>query len=527
MKRRMFAAMAALVLLSAALLAGVWFLLIHTQLQTQIKEGIQNERVTLIASDGTVIYDNRAAPGSMENHLTRPEVQQALETGTGESIRYSDTMREKTYYFATRDDREDTILRVSLTMDSLYAMAARLLPWIILSIVAVLLLALLLARKMSDRILRPINQIDLDNPDTGNYEELAPLAKRLTEQKREIGAQMAELKARADTIRAVTEHMNEGLLLLSEKGTVLTANPSAEALFDAQQVAGQPLVAVTRDVLLLEKARRCLAGEAGEMEMTRAGRTYGVLLSPVKAGADGYGAVILFLETTARRESERQRREFSANVSHEMKTPLTTILGYAEMLENGMAPKEDGPGFGGLIAAQARRLLAVIEDIIHLSEFDEKAMPRAFAKVDLLDAAQAAVDALQPVAQEKNVALTLEGGGAQVWGDRRIIDEALANVISNAIQYNRPGGIVRVTVAEAPGEPRVTVADTGMGIPKEHLNRVFERFYRVDASRSHRTGGTGLGLSIVKHAMEFHGGRVEMESKLGEGTTVACVFPRR
>ncbi len=512
--------MSALILLAVALLAVLWGVALNSQIQDELKSSLRNLRVSIITPDGGVNFDNMADPATMENHADREEIQEALSGGVGQGERVSSTLGERTYYYAERltDGR---VLRLSLTTATIYALLWSHIPLALLCLLLVLGLAFLAARRLSARVIAPINAVDLDNPEGIGIDELAPFARKIEQQRAEIEGQMQALKARASTIQAITESMKEGLILVDEHGVALSANQSAAGIFGARTLVGKPMIEVCRDLSLKGPLDACLAGEAGQLPLRRGGRVFEVYLSPVQ----GVGAAILFLDQTDKHEAERQRREFSANVSHELKTPLTTILGLSEMIGGGMAEQQDVPGFGSKIHAQAQRLLNIIDDIIRLSAFDEGVMEREFTRFDARALAESVLSGFEQQARQKGVSLELAGSPVFISANRRMMDELLTNLVDNAIKYNVDGGRVLVRVTEEGGDVVLAVQDSGIGIERQHQSRVFERFYRVDKSRSQKTGGTGLGLSIVKHVVEFHQGETEIRSEPGKGTEIICRMP--
>ncbi|MCL2003205.1 MAG: ATP-binding protein [Oscillospiraceae bacterium] len=478
-------------------------------------------RLTIIAPDGTVLLDNKAAATSMENHGDREEFSLAIQIGRGESTRYSGTLGASTYYYAIRLD-DGNVLRVSMTVSSIVGTFTAILFTIAAVTVLVLLIANFAARRLARNILRPLSEIDFDGDNAAVYDELIPYAKKIDQQKREIAAQIAALKNRTDTIEVITGNMKEGLVLIDGAGSVLIANKSASKVFRESDMMQKSILHICRDIDFAQGVKQCLAGMGAELEMERGGNVYSVYFSPVRNGGEFNGGAILLFDITERYETEKQRREFSANVSHELKTPLTSISALAEMIENGMAKAEDVQGFAEKITVQARRLIGIIEDIIRLSEFDEGNVSREYSEFDVCELAKSVVEALREKAAEKRVAVGVTGDWLRVTANRRMIDELLYNLIDNAIKYNKENGEVTVALSREGDFCKIAVADTGIGISSEHHSRVFERFYRADKSRFKKTGGTGLGMSIVKHIAEHHGGRVELQSAEGEGTTVAC-----
>jgi len=482
-----------------------------------------NARITIIAPDGTVLLDNKTTAANMENHGDREEFVEARQNGYGETTRYSRTFRTDTYYYAIRLD-DGNVLRVSKTMSSIAGTSGAVIPAIIIITVLVMLAANIVARRLTKNILRPLDWIDLegDVENAAVYDELIPYVKKIDQQKRQIASQMTALKNRADTIEVITGNMKEGLILIDNAGSVLHANNSAAVIFRDSDMASKNILHIYRDLEFQNGVKNCLSGVNAELTIRFGGRLYDVFFSPVRDGRKITGGAILFLDSTERHEAERQRREFSANVSHELKTPLTTVSGLAELIWNGMAKQEDIKGFAEKITAQVQRVVSIIEDIIRLSEFDEGKVSREYSEIDLRELADSVVESLREKAEEKHVVISVSGENVNLTANKRMIDELLYNLIDNAIKYNKENGSVKVTLSMEDRLCKIAVADTGIGIPEEHHNHVFERFYRVDKSRYKKTGGTGLGLSIVKHIAEHHYGCVELSSTEGTGTTVVC-----
>ena len=482
-------------------------------------------RLTWIAGDGTVLCDTVMDAESLENHADREEVRRALQTGMGESTRYSATLLQKTMYCAQKLS-DGSVLRISVSR----ATAGVLLVGMVQPILVVLLVALILsgvlAKRISRRIVQPLNELDLEHPlDNDAYEELSPLLGRINRQHRQIDTQLRELTRQQNELAQVTACMREGLVLLDDKGMVLSINPAAQRLFGADETC------VGRDFLTIDRSRDislaiedAMAHGHAEARSEHQGRTWQLDVSRIDSDGSAAGAVLLAFDITERETAEQSRREFTANVSHELKTPLQGIIGSAELLENGMVRPEDAPRFVGHIRAEAQRLVTLIGDIIRLSQLDEgDEMPKE--RFDILAEAKSAVDSLAPAAAARNIMLSAEGESAEINGVRRLVYEIIYNLADNAIKYNKDGGSVRVTVEKCGGDAVLTVADTGIGIAPEHQSRIFERFYRVDKSHSKASGGTGLGLSIVKHAAAYHHAKIELESAEGEGTTIRVIFP--
>ena len=482
-------------------------------------------RLTWIAADGSVLYDTRTDAESLENHASRAEVSQALTTGTGESTRYSSTLMEKTMYYAQRLD-DGTVLRISISRATVGMIAVGMIQPLLIVLIVALILSGLLARRLSRRIVDPLNSLDLEHPlDNDAYEELSPLLKRIHRQHVEIQTQLRELREKTDEFTQITGSMREGLILLDEHGSILSINAAAQMLFGADaQCVGRDFLTIERSHEISAAIQATVTDGHSEVRAERAGRVYQFDISCITSDGKLLGTVILAFDITEQEFAERNRREFTANVSHELKTPLQGIIGSAELIENGMVRPDDLPRFVGHIHAEAARLVTLIDDIIRLSQLDEgDAMPTE--PVDLLAVSQEAAENLHDAAAARDVTVSVTGQPSVIPGVRRLLYEVVYNLCDNAIKYNRGGGRVDVTVAADAGSSSITVADTGIGIAPEHQGRVFERFYRVDKSHSKASGGTGLGLSIVKHAVQYHHGRIELESTPGTGTTIRVVFP--
>ncbi len=518
MRKRIFWYTSVGLIVTLCLFAWLWAGVFSVRFEQQTRDSLKHIRVTVIDADGEVVYDNYRM--DLGNHADRPEVADALQFGTGESERYSDTLGEKTYYYAFRLN-DGAVLRLAFTAGSITRLARDYIPAAAICLAAVLVLSLLLARRLTRSIVSPINDIDLDNADSLPYDELAPLAQRIAAQKREIESQLAALRNRADTIRAIIENMKEGMILVGGNGDVLACNKSACAIFGERDLSGRDFIHICRNIEFMDKARAVLSGKHSQMDMQADGRTYAVYFNPV---ADN-GAIVLFLDVTDKYAAERQRKEFTANVSHELKTPLTTISALSEMIQSGMALPRDISAFAEKINTQSQRLLHLIEDIIRLSEFDEVGTDKTMEFVDIYAEARRTIINLSEQAKAKEVAVNLHGDFIELTANKRMMQELLHNLIDNAIKYNNQKGSVDITIASQDSDCIITVADTGIGISDEHLPRIFERFYRAEGSRSKRTGGTGLGLAIVKHICEYHGGKATVSSDIGVGTTFTCRVP--
>ncbi len=505
-----------------------------------------DDRITLVGADGEVLYDSHASPAGMDNHAGRAEIAAALATGSGEAERRSDTRAERTCYYALRLS-DGSVLRLAAAQSTVWALVASLLPVFLCAAVFLSVICAVLADGFSRSIMKPIDQLDPKLPPdvADTYEELAPLVQRLQSQNRRIARQMEELRRRQKEFAVVTDNMSEGLLMIDAKAEVLLCNTSMAHFFH------RPGDAVGQNVLLLNRSRpfryaisEVLEGRHAQVMLSVNGRQFELIANPVfdaqeKSSAHVpaethtalTGAVLLMVDVTEREERERLRREFTANVSHELKTPLTAIYGSSELLADGIVRTEDIPEFARDIHTQAARMIRLVEDILRLSQMEAGEIALHKEPVDLYGVAEQVAAELAEAARRAQVTLTVEGTFAVLQGVPAILHELVANLCDNAIKYNRPGGTVQVTVD---GEtlpdgtvcPVLTVRDTGIGIPKEHQSRIFERFYRVDKSHSRRIGGTGLGLSIVKHAVLMHGGTLFMESEPEVGTTIIVRFGR-
>ncbi len=477
------------------------------------------DRITLISPDGTVLYDSVARADAMENHLSREEVAQALREGTGKSSHYSSTVLKKNLYYALRLE-DGNILRLSREQSSLGAMLLNMAWPIAATVAGLLLLAAGLSVRLARQITQPINAISPDDPQNV-YPELQPLTQRLRQQRETIRNQMDELSRRMREFSAMTENMSEGFLLIDLRGHVLTENHSASMLLptDADNIAK----CSQRE--LCQAAQQALTGQRCERLLQQGERTLSVIASPVLESGQVTGAVVLTLDVTEREQREKLRREFSANVSHELKTPLTSISGFAELMSQGLVPADKVREFSLDIQKECTRLTNLVEDIIDLSRLEEGGGDMTWEDIDLYTLCDDVLQSLEPVAKRQTVTLRLAGESLQVRGVYQVLREMIYNLCDNAIKYNRSGGSVTVTVARSAGRASVTVADTGIGIPYEDQSRVFERFYRVDKSHSRAIGGTGLGLSIVKHAAALHGAEIKLQSQPEDGTVITVLFP--
>ena len=485
-------------------------------------------RLTWIAADGEVLFDTHVPAAEMENHAGRAEVKEALAEGESGGVRYSETLTERTLYYAQRLT-DGTILRISISQLTVFALAMGMLQPILLTAILAVILSALLARRMAKRIVAPLNRLDLDKPlENDAYEELSPLLGRIHQQHRQIEAQLRELRRKTEEFEQITENMSEGLVLLDRKGVILSINPAARTIFHASSACvGQDFLVVDRDHEINLAIQTALEGGHSEVRAMRNDREVQFDISRITADGAAAGTVLLAFDVTEQAAAERSRREFTANVSHELKTPLQSIMGSAELLENGLVKQEDLPQFVGVIRTEAARLVALVEDIIHLSQLDEGIAP-AKEEVNLLELADSAASALREQAEKRHISLSVTGESAKISGVRGFLHKMLYNLIDNAIKYNIDGGKVEVAVSAGDTAITVSVKDTGIGIPPEYQARVFERFFRVHKSRSKASGGTGLGLSIVKHIAQYHHAEIRLQSGIGRsGTNIEVLFGLR
>ena len=486
---------------------------------------VPDDRVTWIAASGTVLYDSAAPAQLLESHADREEIDHALQTGEAQTSRYSKTLLQRTFYYAKLLEG-GTVLRVSCTQNSLPAMILMLLTPFLWVATLVLILCGVLSYRLARQITKPLNAINPDNPaPLPSYPELTPLFDKLREQNRTIGKQMNELQLRQREFTAITENMREGFLLVDCKMHVLSSNHSAlEVLGGRELKPGCLLYDAECRQEIFDAVDTALSGSHAELLLTIDETSWQVLANPVVASGQVAGAVVLFMDVTEREQRERLRREFSANVSHELKTPLTSISGFAELMKEGLVPPEKIPEFSGDIYKESLRLIGLVNDIIQLSRLDENSTQFQRAPVDLYDLCAQSIERLSPVAARQSVTLALTGEHAEIEGVEQLLKEMIYNLLDNAIKYNVPGGSVTASVRKSAGRTILSVSDTGIGIPYAHQPRVFERFYRVDKSHSKEVGGTGLGLSIVRHAAQYHGARLELKSQPGKGTTITVTF---
>ncbi len=482
-------------------------------------------RLTWIDAQGNVLYDTKADGSSMENHADREEFQQAIKNGFGGSSRYSSTLMEKTLYRAQRL-ADGSVLRISVSRATSGVLVLGMLQPILLVLIVALVLSALLSKRIARWVVAPLENLDLEHPlENDTYEELAPLLGRINQQRRQIDLQLAKLQRGNDEFTQVTGSMKEGLILLNERSQVLSINPMAQRLFETdERCVGEDFLTVERSPEVSAAIQTALQSGYCELQLARGEHIYQLDISAISSGGAVIGAVILAFDVTENARAEQSRREFTANVSHELKTPLQSIMGSAELIENGLVAAQDMPRFVGHIRTEAARLVSLIEDIIRLSQLDEGGeLP--FEVCDLAEIARETTDSLADAAEQRKIRLTFSGEPLGLCSVKRLLAEICYNLCDNAIKYNREGGQVMVSVSRVGEEAVLAVKDTGIGIPPEHQERVFERFYRVDKSHSKESGGTGLGLSIVKHAVQDLGGRIELDSTPGEGTEIKVYLP--
>lgn len=500
--------------------------LIGQEVFSVLKEQENTSRITWIAADGTVLFDSKSDAGKMENHSNRPEVAEALAKGYAEAIHLSETLGSQTFYRAVRLD-DGTVLRVSATTDSVFKTVLSFIPFLGLITLLVILLTMNIANLLTKKIIYPLNNLDLENPLSNDvYDELAPLLARMAKQNEQIESQVKRLKEKQEEFNAITENIREGIILLNNKGMVLFINKSAAGIFNisSQDVAGKHILTLERSILLQKAFESVMTGHIFEDRFAIAENSYNLLASPVKDDSNVKGVILFIMDVTEKQSAEKMRREFTANVSHELKTPLTSISGYAELMKSGMVQPEDMAEFAGRIYNEARHLINLIDDVIRISRLDEKNVNMPFEEIDLLELAKETAGRLSSLAEQRSIRLSVNGESAYISGVRQILEEMIYNLCDNAIKYNYENGKVDVTVKKDSDNVILTVSDNGFGIPREHQSRVFERFYRIDKSHSRETGGTGLGLSIVKHSAEYHNAKLKLISKPGEGTTIIVIF---
>jgi len=486
--------------------------------------GIGDFRVTLIKSDGSVVSDSVDTDvNSMPNHSDRPEFEQAIKDGNGSSHRMSETLNKITYYYAGKT-ADGSVIRVAKTIDSIYGIFLFVIPSILIIMIGVFVVCTILAKRSTKKIIEPIKEM-ADNGNGSPYDELLPLSQKIASQQRQIKRQMRRLQFEKDKISTLIENMAEGFILIDVDKKVLMSNYSASKLLGADDdgVTDKTLIAFSRNEVLNDCVDKALSGESKNGDTTVKGRALQIITNPVYSNGEKNGAICLIIDVSAKKKAEKMRREFTANVTHELKTPLTSISGYAEIIASGLVKPDDIPNFANKIHKESGRLLSLISDIMELSQLDEKFSDEEFAPVDLAGVAAEVAEDLRSNAEKHGITITVDTKTAVINGNRNQIYELIYNLCDNAIRYNRENGSVKIITGDDNEHPFVKVADTGIGIPEKHHKRVFERFYRVDKSRSKETGGTGLGLAIVKHITERHGGEISLESS-EQGTTFTARF---
>lgn len=486
----------------------------------------ENKRITIVSPDGTVLADTKADAEILENHSDRKEIKDALKNGTGKSERYSDTLLEKTLYYAKRLD-DGNILRVSTTQNSVVVILIELLQPIIFIIAVALGISFFLSYRVSNSIIKPINSIDLNNPENvDTYEELAPFLKKMTLQKKTIAKQIQEAEKSQEEFRLICENMNEGFLVVDKDEKVLSYNSSALHLLGIEDVTNDSVLTFNRTKNFREVTKKALNGNRAESTIQLHEKTYNLIANPVNINQKTIGAVVIIIDITESAERERLRHEFTSNVSHELKTPLTSISGFAEVMKSGGMTDETVIDFSASIYDEAQRLITLVSDIIKISEFDEGKILFDNEKADLYILSENVIQRLQSVADKQNITINLIGDSTYVIGAKKILDEMIYNLCDNAIKYNKCNGTVDIIITSSIDNIKLTVRDTGIGIPENEQSRVFERFYRVDKSRSKFLGGTGLGLAIVKHGAIYHNAKIILKSTEGKGTSITLVFER-
>ncbi|MBR5513734.1 MAG: ATP-binding protein [Ruminococcus sp.] len=485
-----------------------------------------NFRLTWVASDGTVLFDSQADKTAMDNHLDREEITEAFETGKGSSSRHSATLTEKTLYEAVLLS-DGTVLRISVNRASGFVLLLGMMTPVIIVVIIAVIISAVLAHKMSKRIIEPLNKLDLDDPiENDAYEEIAPLLSRIHRQNMKIERKAAELNRRKDEFDLITKNMREGLVLLDKNRNILTINSAAMTIFGTdEKCTGNEFLTINRRHDITSAIEKALTSGHAEIRTKLGIREYQFDISRIETDGETVGAVVLAFDITEQADAERLRREFTANVSHELKTPLQTITGSAELIENGLVKQEDMSRFVGHIREEATRLVTLVDDIIRLSQLDEQNELQK-ENISLYDIANEACGVLRDSADKKDITLSVSGDSGNVCGVKQLLFEVIYNLCDNSIKYTPDGGKVEINVSETEKEVTLTVSDNGIGIATEHHARIFERFYRVDKSHSKKSGGTGLGLSIVKHAVQYHGGKIALQSEIGNGTIVTVVIPK-
>ncbi|MCM1132001.1 MAG: ATP-binding protein [Ruminococcus flavefaciens] len=545
---RSFLIMAIIVIISSFVMTiGILFDYFQSQLEQELKNeamyiasAIENEgagyldsvandekRITLISADGTVIADTSVEADRLENHLDREEIKKAIKNGCGTSVRYSETLTEKTIYYA-QTLKDGSILRISAKQYTVIIVLLGLSQPIAVVVIITLILSFVLSSRVSKNIVNPINEIDLENPENNNtYEELSPLLSKISSQHKTIQKQLYDAKKQQEEFALITENMSEGLLVIDKNMQILICNTSAKKLLNSGENVNNNVFSVNRSKVFRQSVEKSLIGEHFENEMVSDDRHYNIISNPVYENSEIIGAFIVIIDITEKIQRENMRREFTSNVSHELKTPLTSISGFAEMMMNGGVDEITVKDFSKSIYDEAQRLISLVIDIIRISELDEKNNIFIKEDVDLYGLSEEIAERLKSQADKKSIEINVIGEEVQIYGVRKILDEIIYNLCDNAIKYNNDSGKVDIIIKNTDNEVILTVRDNGIGIPENSQNRIFERFYRVDKSRSKEKGGTGLGLSIVKHGALFHNAKITLESQINKGTSITIKFPKQ
>lgn len=486
-----------------------------------------NNRITWIDENGTVLFDSRADVSELDNHADRDEIKTAMKEGKGMSTRYSKTLTEKTVNYAIRLS-DGSILRVSTEQYTVVTILMGMLQPILFIMFVALILTLVLSARVSKAIIEPINKLDLEIPENNDtYEELTPLLRKIADQKETIGEQLADARKKQKEFNLITENMSEGFLVIDADANLLTYNSAALNLLEITPPADRSVLLFCRAKEFRGVISDVLSGIKAENTMVREERSYSLIANPVYEKESVIGAVVVILDITEREKRDILRREFTANVSHELKTPLTSISGFAELMKAGDVLENDVTDFSKSIYDEAQRLITLVNDIIKISELDGQSIPYEKETVDLYELSKEVIGRLEKEADKKNITFHLIGGRAEIIGVHKILEEMLYNLCDNAIKYNKENGTVDVLVNQTGDGVNVIVRDTGIGIPISHQDRVFERFYRVDKSHSKKVGGTGLGLAIVKHGGLYHHAKLSLESTVDVGTVVTIAFSKK
>ena len=486
-----------------------------------------NNRITWIDENGTVLFDSRADVSELDNHADRDEIKTAMKEGKGMSTRYSKTLTEKTVNYAIRLS-DGSILRVSTEQYTVVTILMGMLQPILFIMFVALILTLVLSARVSKAIIEPINKLDLEIPENNDtYEELTPLLRKIADQKETIGEQLADARKKQKEFNLITENMSEGFLVIDADTNLLTYNSAALNLLEITPPADRSVLLFCRAKEFRGVISDVLSGIKAENTMVREERSYSLIANPVYEKESVIGAVVVILDITEREKRDMLRREFTANVSHELKTPLTSISGFAELMKAGDVLENDVTDFSKSIYDEAQRLITLVNDIIKISELDGQSIPYEKETVDLYELSKEVIGRLEKEADKKNITFHLIGGRAEIIGVHKILEEMLYNLCDNAIKYNKENGTVDVLVNQTGDGVNVIVRDTGIGIPISHQDRVFERFYRVDKSHSKKVGGTGLGLAIVKHGALYHHAKLSLESTVDVGTVVTIAFSKK